>query len=430
MATEVNLPDLGENIEAGEVVSILVAVGDAVEADQPVLEIETGKAAVELPAGAEGTIAKIHVEVGEEVRVGQLVLTIDSSGEAAGGGAAAPTATAAEPEPPRPEPTASMETVVLEPAAKGSSPPPTSPPRATEQSAAATVPASPSVRRLAREIGVDVGEVKGTGPGGRISADDVKDHARHSTAPSGGRATAAEPLPDFSQWGPVRRERMSGVRRATARHLSHAWSTIPHVTQADKADITDLEAWRKRTGKRVEAAGGKLTVTSIALKIVAAALKQFPQVNASVDETNDEIVLKDYYDIGVAVDTPRGLVVPVVRGVDTKSVQDLSIELNEIAAKARDGKLTMADMQGGTFTITNLGGLGTTEFTPIVNWPEVAILGLARATREAVYVDGEFVPRLMMPMFLSYDHRVIDGADAARFNRWLAEAFESPFLAI
>ena len=427
MATDVKVPDLGENIDSGQVVGVLVSVGDTVDDEQPVLEIETGKASVELPAGISGTVAAIHVAEGDEIHVGQVILTVEAD-------ASAPTT-----EPPPPV----GEAQPVEPAAPAAPAAPREPspvaegpaaPAPTPEAARLPAPAAPSVRRLAREIGVDIAQVTGTGPGGRMSAEDVKVHARArgerpgAAAPTAARA--AKQMPDFARWGEVEREPMSGIRRATAKHLSYSWSTIPHVTQADKADITELNAWRKRGAAKVEQAGGKLTITSIALKIVAAALKMFPQFNASVDAERNEIIYKKYYDIGVAVDTPRGLVVPVIRGVEAKSVLELSVELNGVAAKAREGKLALADMEGGTFTITNLGGLGTTDFTPIVNWPEVAILGLARGAMEPVYAGGEFVPRLMMPLFLSYDHRVIDGADAARFNRWLAEAFESPLLLI
>jgi pyruvate dehydrogenase E2 component (dihydrolipoamide acetyltransferase) len=234
-------------------------------------------------------------------------------------------------------------------------------------------------------------------------------------------------LPDFEKWGGIERQPMSNVRRKTAEHLTHSWFA-PHVTNHDLADISDLETQRKRYAGKAEASNGKLTMTAIALKFVAAALKVFPQFNASVDMENEEIVLKKYIHIGVAVDTERGLLVPVIRDVDQKNIVEISVELSEVAEKARNRKLGLEDMQGGTFTITNLGGIGGTAFTPIINWPEVAILGISRGRKEPVLVDGEFVPRLMLPLSLSYDHRLIDGADAARFLRWLAEAFENPFL--
>jgi pyruvate dehydrogenase E2 component (dihydrolipoamide acetyltransferase) len=294
------------------------------------------------------------------------------------------------------------------------------------------VPAAPHTRRLARELGVDIHAIKGSGPGGRISEDDVKAFAKGLISSPGGAARGmqlTEPaLPDFSKWGKIERVSMRGVRRKTAEHLRQAWNTIPHVTQQDKADITELEQLRAKFGPKAQQAGGKMTVTAIALKVCASALKIFPQFNASIDMTSEEIVYKQYINIGVAVDTDRGLLVPVIRDVDKKNIVELAVELSEISKKTKDKKLTPADMEGGTFTITNLGGIGGTGFTPIVNHPEVAILGLSRSSTEPVWIDGKFEPRLVLPLSLSYDHRLIDGADAARFLRWVAEAFEQPFL--
>jgi pyruvate dehydrogenase E2 component (dihydrolipoamide acetyltransferase) len=294
-------------------------------------------------------------------------------------------------------------------------------------------PAAPSVRRAARELGVDLHDVRGTGQGGRISVEDVKAHVKKVMLGGGPKANvAAGPapvvLPDFSKWGAIERKPMRAVRRTTAERLSVAWSQIPHVTQFDVADVTVIEQLRQQFGKRAEAAGGKLTVTAIALKVVAAALKAFPQFSASVDMATSEVVYKQYVHVGIAVDTDRGLLVPVIRDVDKKNILQLSAELAQLSEKARTGKTTIEEMQGGCFTITNLGGIGGTHFTPIVNHPEVAILGLSRAKMEPVWKDGEFVPRLMLPLSLSYDHRVIDGADGIRFLRWVAEALEQPFL--
>jgi len=295
------------------------------------------------------------------------------------------------------------------------------------------IPAAPYVRRLAREIGVDIHNVKGTGPGERISEDDVKAHAKTLLA----AVTAAAPrgthfgqpvLPDFSKWGKVERVSIRGVRRKTAEHLWEAWTTIPHVTQQDKADITELEQLRAKFAPRAQEAGGKMTVTAIALKVCASALKVFPQFNASIDMEKEEIIYKQYINIGVAVDTDRGLLVPVIKDVDKKNIVELAAELTQASKKAREKKLTPAEMEGGTFTITNLGGIGGTGFSPIVNHPEVAILGLNRSSMEPVWINGKFEPRQVLPLSLSYDHRLIDGADAARFLRWIAEAFEQPFL--
>ena len=293
------------------------------------------------------------------------------------------------------------------------------------------MPASPTVRRLAREIGIDITQVKGSGPGGRVSEENVKAHAKalnegRSSAP--GSAIAAAPLPDMSKWGDIERQPISNVRRLTGEHMSRAWGTIPHVTQFDKADVTQLEVWRKESAAKAEKAGGKLTPTAIILKVAAAALTKFPQFNTSLDVAASELIYKKYCHIGIAVDTKRGLLVPVVRDVDQKNVIDLSVELTELAEKTRTDKLGIDQMQGGCFTISNLGGIGGSGFTPIVNAPEVAILGVARSQQEPVFVDGQFQPRTMMPLSLSYDHRVIDGADGARFLRWICEALETPFL--
>jgi pyruvate dehydrogenase E2 component (dihydrolipoamide acetyltransferase) len=289
--------------------------------------------------------------------------------------------------------------------------------------------AAPSVRRLARELGVSIDQVIGLGPGGRITEDDVKAHTRQIVLKAGAvRGGERTPLPDFSRWGEIERKPMSGIRRKTAEHLSQAWSTIPHVTQHDRADMSQLELFRKKYEKQVEEAGGVLTVTAILLKIVAAALKMFPQFTSAVEMAAQEIIYRKYVHIGVAVDTDRGLLVPVIRAADTKNIVELSTELKQLAEKARAHKLALEEMQGGTFTITNLGGFGGTYFSPIINWPEVAILGVSRASIRPVFVDDGFEPRLLLPLSLSYDHRAIDGADAIRFLRWIVEALEQPML--
>jgi len=302
-------------------------------------------------------------------------------------------------------------------------------------SARQLAPAAPSVRRQARELGIDINQVPGSGPAGRISAEDLKRYAKQiitgavAIAPQGGvgAGPAAVSLPDFSRWGEIERQPMKSIRRRTSEHLSHAWAVVPRVTQYDKADITQLEELRKRYGKEAEAAGGKLTLTVIALKVIAAALKVFPQFGASIDVARGEVVYKKYCHIGIAVDTDRGLLVPVVRDVDKKNLEQLAIDVAQLAEKARNKKIALEEMEGGVFSISNLGGIGGTGFSPIVNWPEVAILGIARAAIQPRYIDGQFQPRLMLPVSLSYDHRLIDGADGARFLRWVAEAFEEPF---
>jgi pyruvate dehydrogenase E2 component (dihydrolipoamide acetyltransferase) len=288
---------------------------------------------------------------------------------------------------------------------------------------------------MARDLGVDINQVSGTGSNGRISIDDVKAHAKRLLAglhaPAPGRAVAAgEPLPDFSRWGDIERQPMRAVRRKTAEHLSAAWATIPHVTQHELADVTALEDLRKKYAKQAEAAGGALTFTAIAVKVVAAALRKFPQFNTAIDLASDELIVRKYVNIGIAVDTDRGLLVPVVRNADTKNILEIAADIAQLSEKARSRKIALDEMQGGCFSISNLGGIGGTFFTPIVNAPEVAILGISRAKMEPVYdkATGGFVPRLMLPLSLSYDHRVIDGADGIRFLRWVAEALEQPFL--
>jgi len=431
--TEFKLPELGENIQKGKVVSVLVSVGDTIELDQPVLEVETDKALIEVPSSVKGKVKTVHLKPGDEAGVGQVILTVEAGDGRAPAEAEKEAPAKAEEKPP-PAPKAEPAAAPPPPPAAAKAPPaarapekPPPKPQAPARAKDAPVPAAPSVRRLAREAGVDIRKIAGTGPGGRISAEDVKRHVGE-LRPAAAAAALAAPLPDPAKWGPTETVKMDGIRLATARHLSRAWALIPHVTQCDKADVTELEKLRKKYAPKAEAAGGKLTVTAILLKAAASALKAFPKFNASVDAEAGEIVLKKYFHVGVAVDTERGLLVPVVRDVDKKNIIELSAELSRAAARAKERKLTLEEMQGGCFTITNLGGIGGTGFTPIVNWPEVAILGVSRAATEPVW-DGEaFKPRLMLPLVLSYDHRLIDGADGARFLRWICEALENPFL--
>jgi pyruvate dehydrogenase E2 component (dihydrolipoamide acetyltransferase) len=292
-----------------------------------------------------------------------------------------------------------------------------------------SAPAAPSVRRIARELGVDINKVPGSGEAGRISMDDVKAYVKNIMQGKGeaGIGIKKEALPDFSKYGKIERVAMSKIREKTATHLSYAWSVIPHVTQFDKTDITEFEKDRRELSKKVEEHGAKLTVTGILIKIIAEGLEKFPQFNTSIDMDSKEVIYKKYFNIGVAVDTEYGLLVPVIKNADKKNLVEISVELNQLAAKARDKKLSLDEMQGGGFTITNLGGIGGTYFTPIVNSPEVAILGVSRGNYEPVYSkEGKFEPRLMLPLSLSYDHRIIDGADAARFLRWVCEALEEP----
>ena len=442
---EFKLPELGENIDQGDLVRLMIAPGSNVAEGQPIMELETDKAVVEVPSSVTGVVKEVKVKQGEKVKVGQVIFTLE--------GGAAP-----QPEPQRPH-TSPVEHLSGQQAARMAFQAAIQAEGKTEEQAlppdqpmpippAFTMPAqlgkvagtehrepvaaAPHVRRLARELGIDIHDVKGAGPGGRISEDDVKAQAKAmlgaaAQAPRAGHFV--EPaLPDFAKWGKIERVSMRGIRRKTAQHLAEAWNTIPHVTHHDRADITELEQLRARFAPKAEKAGGKMTVTAIALKVCASALRIFPQFNASIDMGREEIVYKQYINIGVAVDTDRGLLVPVIRDVDKKNIVELAAELTQLSQKAREKKLAPAEMEGGTFTITNLGGIGGTGFSPIVNHPEVAILGLSRSSMQPEWINGKFEPRLVLPLSLSYDHRLIDGADAARFLRWIAEAFEQPFL--
>jgi len=416
---EFKLPELGENIETADITKILVKIGEQVEADQPVVEIETDKATVEVPIEYGGIVKEVKIKEGDKAKIGEVILILQTD-------------KIVEDKLKQIEPGVVKTEVSIEYKAGPETKAEEIPVQPIIISPDKISPAAPTVRRFAREIGIDIYQVNGSGPGRRISIDDVKKFAKsinEKISQTGSAfSLAAQSLPDFSKWGNIERKPMSNVRKKTAHHLSYAWSTIPHVTQFDKADITELEKLRKQFGKKAEAAGGKLTVTAIILKVIASALKTFPQFNSSVDMTNNEVIYKDYCHIGVAVDTDRGLLVPVIRDVDKKNIIELSVELSEISRKAKDKKLSLEEMQGGTFSISNLGGIGGTYFTPIVNSPEVAILGVSRGAFEQVYKEGEFVPRLMMPLSLSYDHRIIDGADGIRFLRWVISALEQPFL--
>ncbi|MBI5726417.1 MAG: dihydrolipoyllysine-residue acetyltransferase [Ignavibacteriales bacterium] len=423
---EMQLPDLGENIHAADVLKVLVKAGDTINSDDPVLEIETDKATIEVPSTVSGIVTEVYIKEGAKATVGQVILKVSSRQAEPVAAPVTPAAKAA---------VAEVKLVLSQPVApapprQGFIPIDTQPGILDNPA-----PAAPSVRRLARELGVDVNRIPGTGPNSRITLDDVKAYVKslnleQKTAVAAVQVSAvgvkAEPLPDFSKFGEIERSAMSNVRAKTAEHLSYAWAAVPHVTQFDKADITDLEKLRKQFSPAVEAKGGKLTVTAILIKVMAAAMKNFPQFNASVDMESKEIVYKKYCNIGVAVDTERGLIVPVLRNADKLNIAEISAELNKISEKARTRKISPDDLQGGCITISNLGGIGGTFFTPIVNTPEVAILGVSRGAYEPVYRNGEFIPRMMLPLSLSYDHRIIDGADAIRFLRWVIEALEQP----
>ena len=426
---EFRLPELGEGIESGQVIEVLVAPGDRVSLEQPLLEVETDKAAVEIPSPADGTVVDVCVSAGDTVEINEVLVRIDGEPGEEEPASEEPAASAAADESQEKRPAAEENPAPEKKPAeekKRPSPPETARAGAAAPSGLLKVAAAPSVRRFARELGVELGSVSGTGPRGRILEKDVKAHAKAiiRSASSAGTAAPAEPeLPDFSRWGETVTESFSTVRKLTAERLSQAW-TAPHVTQFDKADVTRLEDLRKLNRDKVAEAGGNLTVTAILVKALSRALLEFPKFNSSIHMGSRTIVYKKYVNIGVAVDTERGLLVPVIRDADKKDITRISVELTEISSAAREKKLSADRLQGGGFTVTNLGGIGGTFFTPILNPPEVAILGVSRSSLEPAHVDGEFVPRLMLPLSLSYDHRIIDGAEAARFLRWLCGMLE------
>lgn len=447
MAIDIKLPELGENIESGDVSTVLVSVGDTIAIDAPLVELETDKAVVEVPASSAGIITQVHVSAGDTIRVGESIVSIDPAATAAGPADTQPTAAApngagsvtdATPAAAAPATAAPLPEQPLQAPQR---PQPPEPPAVTRSDVpAGSVAATPTVRRVAREIGVDITTVVGSGRGGRVLAEDVKATAKRLLqAAAGNRADATgsatttvqpPPLPDFATWGQIDVEPMNTVRRKTAQHLSSVWQTVPMVTQQDKADITELEQLRERYAPRAEQAGGKLTITAVLVKVVASALKVFPQFNSSVDLANANVIYKRYYHVGVAAATERGLLVPVIRDADRKNMMQIAVELGDLSRRARERKLTPDEIQGGTFSISNLGGLGGGFFTPLINAPEVAILGVSRSEQEAVFDPtlAGFVPRLRMPLSLTYDHRVIDGADAVRFLRWIVDTLEEPLL--
>ena len=437
MATTINLPELGEGVESVDVVAVLVSVGDSVEVDQGLIEVETEKASVEVPSTTAGTVTEIHVKEGDVLKENAPIVTLEVAEDEAGVAGEPESASASESAPDQAEEKRGK-------GAEGQDENSKSEIRNSKSSGTSerhsefrtpisefktTIPAAPTVRRFAREVGVDLATVKGNGPGGRISIDDVKAEANRLLSGGGtaGVAPALE-LPDLERFGPVHRESMTKVRKLTAENLTRAWATVPQVTNHEMADITDLNEFRKAYRKRVADAGGRLTMTAILVKIVATALKAHPVLNAAVDMARREIVFRYSINIGVAVDTERGLLVPVIRDADQKNLTEISIELDDLANRARSKKLKPDEMQGGTFSISNLGGIGGTAFTPIVNWPEVAILGVSKSRMGPQWHQGNFRPRLMMPLSLSYDHRLVDGADAARFLAKLKDALEQPLL--
>lgn len=431
-AKEVLVPDIGDFSNV-DVIEVLVSAGDRINAEDPLITLESDKATMDVPAPYTGIVKELKINVGDKVGQGSPIVVMeldDEKGNEAASTAPAPeetedaapaaapselTQTAAEPEPP---PQTSIAVPTAEP-----TPPPSLPPP-VEKSGGARPHASPSVRAFARELGADLTQIRGTGPKGRILKEDVQGFIKGRLAQpvgtaTGGLAVPAMPEIDFSKFGEIETQPLSRIKKIAGPHLHRSWVVVPHVTQHDEADVTDLETFRKELKEEASKQGVRLTPLAFIMKAVVAALKKHPQFSASLDPTGENLILKKYYHIGVAVDTPGGLVVPVVRNVDEKGVFDLAAELADISARARDKKLTPNDMQGGCFTISSLGGIGGTAFTPIVNAPEVAILGVSRSTMRPVFKDGQFVPRLILPLSLSYDHRVIDGAEAARFTSYL-----------
>lgn len=423
MSRSFRLPDLGEGIHEGEVLAVLVSVGDDIKEGDPILEVETDKAAVEIPSPFTGRVEEILVNPGDVVLVGDVMMNFSGAEEAEPAGAEKP----AEAPPP---------------------PPPEAAPAAAPARKEGPVPASPATRRLARELGVDLQMASPTGPGGLVTADDVRAFAEGGVEVEKAPPAVAEvrpvapveakpitvsvpPLPDFSKWGPVERVPVRSIRRATARQMTLAWSQIPHVHNQDWVDMTKLEAFRRKHKADIEAKGGKLTLTVFALKAAATALKTHPRFNATLDTRAGEIILKQYFHIGVAVNTDVGLIVPVVRDVDRKSIVEIAIELKDLVDRTRARKVGIDELQGSTFTITNVGSMGGGHFAPIINYPEVSILGMGSARMQPVVIETgegehEVVPRLMMPIVLCIDHRVLDGADALSFLRVIIDALEDP----
>lgn len=398
MATvkEVTIPDIG-SAQSAAIIEILIKPGDVVKPEDTLVTLEGEKATMEIPSPYAGKIQSLRVKIGDKVSMGTPILTMEVEEEAPGKSEVAPEV---EPTPPKEAAPSAPLPKQLEPVPSG-------------------IHAGPAVRGLAKELGVDLNALKGTGQKGRITKEDLHAHIKQAMRQGGG-ALPPPPLVDFSQFGPIKIEPLSRINKLSSTNLHRNWLLIPHVTQFDEADITDLEAYRKTQLIKAEAEGFKLTTLTFIMKAVTAALKKFPRFNASLSPNGEELILKQYYHLGVAVDTPQGLVVPVIRNVDQKGILELAKELGEVSKKAREGKLNMKDMQGSTFSISSLGGIGGTAFTPIVNMPDVAILGVSRSSLKPIYQNGQWVPRLMLPLSLSYDHRVIDGAEGARFITFLS----------
>jgi len=441
MLKEIKIPEISENVESGTVVAVLVETGQMVDVDDSIIELETDKAVVEIPTPYKGKITEILVKEGDEVNIGAVIARVETEvadlDEEPEGAASAEIPAVIEIEEAVPEKAPRAEPVIAAVEAKPKLQPPPAPQviQKVEKPSPkrAPAPASPSVRRLARELGVDIYAVQTGEPGDRITEADVKAYVKKmgpATAvpgPAVGRIAAHEPvLPDFSRWGDVEAVDLPTIRRITADSVATSWRTVPHVTQFDRADITTLQEFMGKHSDRVARAGGKLTVTAVLMKVCAQALRKFPNFNASIDPVNNKLIFKHYIHIGLMVDTPHGLLAPVVRDADRKSINDLALEIVDLAERTRKRRVKPDELEGGTFSISNQGGIGGTNFTPIVLWPQVAILGVSRSGIEPRYMEGEFRPRTILPLSLSYDHRIIDGADAARFLHWVCESLAYP----
>ena len=430
---EIVVPDIGD-FDSVEVIELLVSEGDVVQVEDSLITVESDKASMEIPSSESGTIVKLKVAIGDDISEGSVILMMEVSENAT-----ADVGSNTDKAETKAEPKEAPQKKAVEPAHEQMAPAKSAPSKASAGKVSGHKPsptanidevrfskayASPSVRKFARELGVDLGNVSGSSRKGRINRDDIKGFVKKTMSSSGsGTALGIKPMPeiDFSQFGETENQALSKINKLTGEFLHRSWVTVPHVTQFDEADITEMEAFRKQMGKEMEREGIKITPLAFIVWAAVASLKAFPRFNSSLDATGENLILKKYFNIGVAVDTPAGLVVPVIREADQKSLVEISQEIRELAIKARDKKLKPSDMQGGCFTISSLGGIGGTKFTPIVNTPEVAILGVSRSKMEPVWNGSEFEPRLILPLSLSYDHRVIDGADGARFTTHLSK---------
>ena len=471
MAKEVKVPKISEGVESATVAEVMVSEGDTIEKEQSIIALETDKASVEVPSSDGGKVKEIKVKEGDELKVGDVILTLEEEdgqeekteetekeketeedkegekkkekekedkegekekkeeGKEKKEKAEKEDEGKEEKEEDKEEEKAEKEEDKEKKEEQAKKEEKAGEEKEEKEEAGEEVPASPAVRRLARELDVDLKALDGSGPEGRITEEDVKSQSKKKKGKEEG-ALSQPPLPDFSQWGQVEKEALSTIRKTTAKNTVASWQSIPHVTQFDEADVSGIEEYRKKNAEKVQEAGGKLTVTAILTKIVANALQQFPKFNASIDAEKEEVILKKYIHIGIAVDTEKGLLVPVIRDVNKKSISQIAVEITELSERARNQQLSPEDMKGGNFSISNLGGIGGTNFTPIVYHPQVAILGVARAKTQPVFIDGSFQPRQILPLSLSYDHRLIDGAEGAKFLRWIGQALEDPYKAL